>query len=188
MTTKLSQKHILKGTRKFEIEGDSVHYQIKSPLKTEALSVVLHVLDSKPVVSSSLLSFVSCVNREPLVELFLNNPDKETFDAFVTTMKLRIHEDNFSRLRVKNKVGDVDELNTAIEMLHTYLNTAEIEPLLGALEALKAKPEDEKCLGDLADAFNNLGFEQGQVLTYAPYISFLLAGVTEHESHKDTYR
>jgi len=80
------------------------------------------------------------------------------------------------------------ELNTAIEMLHTYLNTAEIEPLLGALEALKAKPEDEKCLGDLADAFNNLGFVQGQVLTYAPYISFLLAGVTEHESHKDTYK
>mgnify|MGYP000302489731 CR=1 FL=1 len=93
MTATLLQKHPIKGTREFRLVGDELEYTIKSPLKSESLSVVLSVLDSEPVISGSNLSFVSQVNREPLVELFLDRPDKETFDAFVSTLRQRISED-----------------------------------------------------------------------------------------------
>ena len=189
MITKLTQKHVLKGSREFEIVGDEVRYEIKSSLKTESLSVVLYILNSEPVISGSMLSFVSTINQEPLVELFLNKPDKETFDRFVSTLSRRIIEEDFSRLSVSDKCVDVDieQLSISIEMLQTYLNPGEIGALLDALSELKAKPDDMKCLGKVADAFNDLGFEQGQVLTYAPYINFLLSRVDEDASHKDTY-
>lgn len=185
MTTKLTQKHVLKGSREFEIVGDEVRYEIKSPLKTESLSVVLYILDSKPVISGSMLSFVSTVNQEPMVELFLDKPDKETFDRFVSTMSQRIIEEDFSRLRVSDKRVDVDveQISLSIEMLQRYLNPGDIDALLAALSELKAKPDDMKCLGKVADTFNDLGFAQGQVLTYAPYINFLLAGVGEDAGH-----
>ncbi|MEJ2317299.1 MAG: hypothetical protein P8Y83_10170, partial [Gammaproteobacteria bacterium] len=95
MTATLLQKHPIKGTREFRLVGDELEYTIKSPLKSESLSVVLSVLDSEPVVSGSMLAFVSQVNREPLVELFLNKPDKESFDAFVSTLRQRISEEDF---------------------------------------------------------------------------------------------
>ena len=175
---KLLQKHPIKGTREFTLDGDELHYTIQSPLKKESLSVVLSVLDSEPVISGSMLAFISQVNREPLVELFLDRPDKETFDQFVSTVRERISEEDFSRLRVRNKnvAVDVDRVTESIEMLQTYVNPAEIEHLLSALVELKAKPDDPDCLANVADAFNALGFLQGQVITYAPYINFLLSG------------
>lgn len=184
MTTKIVQKHLVKGTREFEIIGDEVAYKIQSPIRTETLSVVLCVLDSEPVISGSMLSFVSQVNREPMVELFLDKPDKETFDQFVGTMQKRISEEDFGRLRVRGKgvKVDVQRVSESIEMLQTYLNRDEVESLLSALTALRAKPDDVKCLADVADAFNELGFVQGQVLTYAPYVNFMLAGDSERDS------
>jgi hypothetical protein len=163
---------------------------LKSPLKTESLGVVLCVLDPEPVISGSTLAFISQVNREPLVELFLDKPDKATFDQFVNTIRQRICEEDFSRLRVMDKgvAVDVDGVNESIDMLRTYVNTDEIGVLLSALEALKAKPNDVECLANVADAFNELGFVQAQVITYAPYINFLLSGVREDSSHKDSYR
>lgn len=177
MTSILVQKHPFKGTREFRLIGDEVQYAIQSPLKTESLSVVLNVLDPEPVISGSTLSFVSQVNREPLVELFLDRPDKETFDQFVKLMQLRIIEEDFSRFRARDKGVhvDIDRLSEAIEMLQKYVNPAEVEVLLSALHELKAKPDDVKCLNNVAEAFNELGFVQGQVITYAPYISFLLS-------------
>ncbi len=103
MTATLFQKHPIKGTREFRLVGDELEYTIKSPLKKESLNVVLSVLDSEPVISGSILAFVSQVNREPLVELFLDKPDKETFDAFVSMLKQRIAEEDFGRLRVREK-------------------------------------------------------------------------------------
>lgn len=188
MIATLVQKHPIKGTREFRLVGDELEYTIQSPLKTESLSVVLCVLDPEPVISGSTLAFVSQVNREPLVELFLDRPDKETFDQFVETMRIRITEEDFGRLRVRDKgvPVDVDGVNESIEMLQTYVNPAEIDKLLAALVELKAKPDDVECLTNVADAFNELGFVQGQVITYAPYINFLLSGVNELNSHKDT--
>jgi hypothetical protein len=190
MTAKLVQKHPIKGVREFELVGDELQYTIKSPLKTESLSVVLCVLDPAPVISGSTLAFVSQVNREPLVELFLDKPDKETFDEFVRTMRLRISEEDFSRLRVRDKgvPVDVDRVGESIEMLRRYVNPVEIDKLLSALVELKATPDDVECLVGVADAFNELGFQQGQVITYAPYINFLLSGVSEHGGDEDAYR
>lgn len=182
MTSTLVQKHPIKGTRKFTLVDDEVQYTIKSPLKTDSLSVVLNVLDPEPVISGSTLSFISQVNQEPLVDLFLNKPDKETFDQFVKSMQQRIVEEDFSRLRVREKGVEVDiaRLNESIEMLQKYVNPADIESLLSALAALKATPDDVACLTQVADAFNALGFVQGQVITYAPYINFLLSGDRDH--------
>jgi hypothetical protein len=181
MTATLLQKHPIKGTREFRLVGDELEYSIQSPLKKESLSVVLSVLDSEPVVSGSMLAFVSQVNREPLVELFLNRPDKEVFEEFVSSVRQRISEEDFSRLRVRDKgvAVDVERVSETIDMLRTYVNTDEITLLLTALEELKAKPDDIQCLERVADAFNELGFVQGQVITYAPYINFLLSGDNE---------
>jgi hypothetical protein len=190
MIATLKQKHPLKGTREFKLVDDELQYSIHSPLKKESLSVVLCVLDPEPVISGSTLAFVSQVNREPLVELFLDKPDKKTFDAFVSTLRQRIAEEDFSRLRVRDKgvAVDVNGVSESIEMLQTYVNPAEIDRLLSALKALEAKPDDVECLVHVADAFNELGFVQGQVITYAPYILFLLSGINEDASHKDTYK
>jgi hypothetical protein len=187
MTSTLLQKHPVKGTREFKLMDDEVHYTAQSPLKQESLSVVLSVLDPEPVVSGSTLSFVSQVNREPLVEFFLDRPDKETFEQFIAVMRRRITEEDFSRLRVSGDAVDVDteRVRESIEMLRTYVDPAEIAPFLSTLAALEASPEDAKCLSDVAEAFNDLGFAQGQVVTYAPYIAFLLSGAREFSSHAD---
>ena len=178
MTLTLVQKHPFKGSREFNLVDDEVHYTIKSPLKTESLSVVLNVLSPKPVISGSTLAFISQVNQEPLVELFLDKPDKESFDQFVKTMQQRITEEDFGYLRVSDTgpAVELERLSDTIDMLQKYVDPAEIESLLTALIELKAKPDDIKCLSDVAEAFNDLGFMQGQVLTYAPYINFLLSG------------
>lgn len=178
MTTRLAQKHAIKGSREFELVDDEVRYIIKSPLRTESLSVVLNVLDPEPVISGSTLSFVSQVNREPLVELFLDKPDRETFDQFVRTMQRRIIEEDFGRLRVPDKGVDVnvDGVTESIDMLLRYVDPQEIAALLAALEELQQKPDNPQCLRRVAEAFNELGFAQGQVLLYAPYINWLLSG------------
>jgi hypothetical protein len=60
-------------------------------------------------------------------------------------------------------------------MLEQHLDVEEIKPLLAALEALKAEPENESCFAHLVKAFDDLGSRQGAVLTYAPYVSILLS-------------
>lgn len=187
MTIRLAQKHAIKGSREFELVDDEVRYIIKSPLRTESLSVVLNVLDPEPVISGSMLSFVSQVNREPLVELFLDKPDRETVDQFVRTMRRRIIEEDFGRLRVTDKAVDVnvDAVTESIDMLLKYVDPQGIDSLLAALEELKQKPDDQECLKRVADAFNELGFQQGQVLAYAPYLSFLLSGADAASDRAD---
>lgn len=185
MTATLLQKHPLKGTREFKLDGDEIHYTIESVLKSESLSVVLCILDPDPVVSGSMLSFVSLVNREPLVELFIDRPDKASFDAFVETLRSRITEENFSRLHVTDKPVDVAGLRESIDMLLTYVNPEEIRPLLAAMHALAEHPADRNHLIAVADTFNQLGFVQGQVITYAPYLNFLLSTASVDDSDKD---
>ncbi|MGD2020915.1 MAG: hypothetical protein PVJ47_07660, partial [Thiohalocapsa sp.] len=188
MTTRLAQKHTIKGSREFELVDDEVRYIIKSPLRTESLSVVLNVLHPEPVISGSTLSFVSQVNREPLVELFLDQPDRETFNQFVSTMRRRIIEEDFGRPRVPDKGVDVnvDGVAEAIDMLRRYVDTQEIEALLAALAELKQTPGNPQCLQRVAEAFNELGIAQGQVLLYAPYINVLLSGAGVERDRADT--
>jgi len=190
MNTKIIQKHLIKGTREFEIIGDEINYQIKSPLGKHALTVPLSVLNPEPVISDSMLSFLSRVNEEALIELFLDKPDKTTFEAFVGTIQALINQDDFGRLRPNKKHITInpEQLDITINMLNTYIDPNEIQPLLIALTALRTNPDDMKCLQDLADAFNALGFVQTSVLTYAPYINSILSGVNEDETHADHYK
>ena len=70
---------------------------------------------------------------------------------------------------------DADKLETCLLMLRANLDSAELEPLIAALEALKQAPRDQTRLARVETAFNELNILQGAVLTYAPYMSVLLS-------------
>lgn len=202
---KLVQRHLLKGTREFEIVDDAVNVRIKTPLKEEKFTVVLPILNPEPVVNKPYLEFHSRVKCGPLLSLFLNKPNAEEFNTFVNQLKQRaleeynafaglkatfrpeglaanvyeeppdFEESEKDRSRNNMKPVNATNIDNAILMLEQHLDTEEIKPLLSALEALKAEPENESCFGQLVNAFDDLGSRQGAVLTYAPYISILLS-------------
>ncbi len=74
-----------------------------------------------------------------------------------------------------NKNVEPAKINASIEALKQYVKDASIDPLISLLEALKQDPNNESLLIQLSDTFKALGIIQGAVLTYAPYISLLLA-------------
>ena len=79
--------------------------------------------------------------------------------------------------KIKNKgqpvkVADID---IALRMLKTYLDTQDINPLLSALETLKTDTQNEAYQAQVINAFNNLGSLQGAVLTYAPYLNIFVS-------------
>ncbi|HYQ70990.1 MAG TPA: hypothetical protein VET88_03560 [Gammaproteobacteria bacterium] len=71
---------------------------------------------------------------------------------------------------------DLYRVETSITMLKQYLAEEDITPLIVVLESIAADPRNEALLGQLSDVFDGLGLLQGAVLTYAPYISIVLAG------------
>ncbi len=203
MSTKLTQKHLLKGTREYEIVGDQVNIRVKSRSKKETLSVTLAVLNPEPVITRSHLEFVSRVNGEALLSLALSRPNVTEFNDFVNTLKQRAQAEYnaISGISVaakptltdgldleppefrevspadisKDKTISVEGVENAISMLETYVNNEEIQPLITALESLKQAPENHSKLVEVATVFNELGSSQGAVLTYAPYISIMLS-------------
>ena len=95
MTIKLIQKRFFKGTREFEIIDDAVYVRMKGLLKEEKSTVGLSILNPEPVVSGSELEFHGRTKREPLLSLFINNPNAEKFNTFVDALKQRVlGEDN----------------------------------------------------------------------------------------------
>lgn len=205
MNIKLIQKHFFKGTREFEIVNDTVYVRIKGLFKEEKLTVGLSILNPESVVNKPYLDFYSHAKSEPLLSLFLNKPDAEQFNAFVDTLTQQVFEaSNISaqinagaeaaglaanvyheapefeepeqrRLRKKKPAVDAEKIDYSIQMLEKYLASEDIKFLLSALKALKEEPESEACFTQMESAFNDLGIMQGAVLTYAPYISILLA-------------
>jgi len=202
---KLVQKQFLKGSREFEIADDVVNVRIKTLLKEEKVTVVLTILNPEPVVNKPFLEFHSRVKCGPLFSLLINKPNAEEFNAFVDELKQRarqeynafaglkagsqpeglagnvyeeppeFEESEKSRSRNNGKPVNVANIDNAIQMLQRHLNSEEIKPVLSALEALKAEPENESYFGQLVKAFDELGPRQGAVLTYAPYVSILLS-------------
>ena len=174
----LVQKHPIKGTREFQLVDDEIQYTIQSPFKTNSLSVLFDVLEAEPIISGSTLSFISRVNKEPLVEFLLDKPNKATFDQFIQKVRLNIIENDFGRFRVRDNGVDVDteRLNESIEMLQKNVDPTEIKLLLSALVELKTKPSDIECQSNVAEAFNELGFAQSQVVFHAPYLNVLFFG------------
>lgn len=70
------------------------------------------------------------------------------------------------------KVADID---IALQMLKTYLNAQDINPLLIALETLRTNPQNEAHQEQVISAFNELGPLQGAALTYAPYLHIFVS-------------
>ena len=202
MSTKLIQKQFFKGSREYEIVGEQVNIRIKSRGKEEMLSVMLAVLNPDPVITRSHLDFVSRVNGEPLISLALSKPNVTEFNQFVNTLKQRAQAEynTYSGINVaptplsdsvdqeppefserstvdiiKEKNVSIEGLESAIEMLETYVSDEEVKPLIAALLSLKKEPQNHSKLVDVANTFNDLGPSQGAVLTYAPYISIMLS-------------
>ena len=71
---------------------------------------------------------------------------------------------------------DLHSIETSIRMLKKYLAEDDIAPLIDVLESLAADPGNDTLRGQLSDVFDRLGSLQGAVLTYAPFISIVLAG------------
>ena len=203
MTTKLVQKHLIKGTQEFEIVDDAVNIHIKSPFKKdETLTVMLAVLNVEPVISQSRLEFTSRVNNEALVSLYLAKPNAAEFNAFVNLLKQKIQDEYNAFVGMKpspepmleGNVYDeppdfddddaptagvsrpvrVEAVEESIHMLSEYIGGDDIAPVISALKALQSEPENTEHLSSLAKEFDALGPGQGAVLTYAPYIGVLL--------------
>lgn len=177
MTNKIAQKHPDKGVREFELVGDSIEYRMSGPLGDEELSVVLSALLPEPVRDGSMLYFVSGVNREPLIKLFVDLPDAECFASFVMTLKQRIAEEDLGKLAADNRQSAItrDQVESTIRMLETYLDNNSIDELLTTLRVLAEAPNSREQLNQVVDAFHGLGFQQGPVLTYAPFFNTLLS-------------
>ena len=177
MTTGIIQKHPERGTREFNLVDDSIEYRIASPVGNEELSVVLSVLSPEPVVEGSMLYFVSEVNREALIKLFVDLPDAETFAAFVGTVQQRIREEDFGQLAADNRKSAITkaQVDTTIRMLETNMDPASIDELLATLRELSKAPDDHIALDRVVEAFNGLGVQQGPVLTYATFFNTLLS-------------
>jgi hypothetical protein len=176
MTTKLVQKHVVKGTREFELVDDAVNVKINMPFLQKEYTVVLAVLDREPVIKGSTLAFVSAVNREPLIELFVDKPDPGSFNEFVSLVRQRVIEEDFGKPRgSKDRNVDVAQLDVALEMMRAHITDENIKPFIESMEALKAKPDDPTRFNEMFEAFNRLGPMQGAVLTYAPYLVTLFS-------------
>lgn len=183
MTNRIVQIHPDRGTREFELIDDAIEYQIKSQFADEELSVALSVLAPEPVVDGSMMYFVSEVNREALIKLFIDLPDAETFKHFVSTVQQRIREESFGKLDADNRKSEItrEQIDTTIHMLETYLNPTSIENLLSTLHRLSETPDSRECLDKVVEAFNGLGVQQGPVLTYAPFFNTLLSSTDPNE-------
>jgi len=163
------------------------------------------MLSPEPIVNGPYLEFHGQGQSEPLLSLALNKPNTEEFNAFVDKLKQEVvgqarasagvgpssppaglagnvyeeppafKEWAQSQSGKDRKPVDAVKVDQAIQMLERYLAADDIRPFLAALEALKAEPQNERCFDKMENAFNDLGIMQGAVLTYAPYISILLA-------------
>ena len=79
------------------------------------------------------------------------------------------------KIKNKGQTIKVADIDIAIQMLKTYLDTQKISPLLSALETLKTEPQNEAFQIEVIDVFNDLGIMQGAALTYAPYLNIFIS-------------
>ena len=70
---------------------------------------------------------------------------------------------------------NAERLKDDIGMLKTYMDGGENKVFLDALELLMMEPDNEIAFEKMLSHFSDLGFYQGAVLTYAPYIKVLVS-------------
>jgi hypothetical protein len=85
-------------------------------------------------------------------------------------------EDINVKAHKKWKPVNTADVEDSIRMLREYVGGDEIHPLLSALEALLADPENVVIRKSVFKEFEVLGPGQGAVLTYAPYVGILMSG------------
>jgi len=130
-----------------------------------------------------MMYFISEVNREALIKLFVDLPDAKTFAKFVSTLQERIRDESFGNLGAENRTTEItkDQVDTTINMLETYLDPTSIEKLLTALRHLSEAPDNQECLDKVVEAFNGLGMQQGAVLTYTSFFNTLISSTDLRE-------
>ena len=163
------------------------------------------MIDPEPTVNGAFLEFHGRITCEPLLSLLIDRPNSQKFNPFADELKQRTRQEynGFAELRenslpvgmVANVFEDspefdesgqnraeenvtpvsVENVDITIQMLEMYLEAEEIKPFLTALEVLKAEPENESYFRQLVTAFDDLGLQQGAVLTYAPQVGILLS-------------
>ncbi|WP_455207434.1 hypothetical protein [Kaarinaea lacus] len=84
-------------------------------------------------------------------------------------------DETVEKIKNAGRPVKVADINIALRMLKTYMDTQEITPLLSALETLKIDTQNEAYQAQVIDAFNGLGNMQGAVLTYAPYLNIFVS-------------
>ncbi len=204
MTTRITQKRLFRGSQTLEVVDAELKIRMLSPFRKEAVSSIpLSVLNPEPILSTATVSFVSRASGQALVKLAIGKPDQRTFNEFVNTLKARIlaasdpvasttdqappfhgnvqdappelADDNQPiRARIRQAVKPA-ELEVAIDMLKKHLEDEHFGAFIACLEDLKQDPADETRLEEVARRFDGLGIGQGAVLTYAPYLGFLLS-------------
>jgi hypothetical protein len=94
MTEKLVQKHLLQGTQAFEIRDDTLRLTTSGPLRgRKVLDFVLATLNPEPVRNKDRLEFYGRVKCGPMLSLYVDKPDPESFNAFVAVLKAKIGEE-----------------------------------------------------------------------------------------------
>ena len=94
MTDKLTQRHMLHGTQVFEILDDTLRVTTSAPLRgKKVLDFVLASLNPEPVVNANRLEFYGRVKCGPMLSLYVDKPDRESFIAFVDKLKAKVRDE-----------------------------------------------------------------------------------------------
>jgi len=78
-------------------------------------------------------------------------------------------------MKKQGEIVNAMRIEESIQALELYVDSREITSLLAAMKVLKTDPQNDTYFESMENAFDNLGIEQGAVLTYAPYLSVLLS-------------
>lgn len=78
-------------------------------------------------------------------------------------------------IKNKSQPFELADIEIAIGALDTYIDDPAVRPLVDALTALKAAPDDASLQQAVTDAFEKLGILQGAALTYAPYLNIFMS-------------
>jgi hypothetical protein len=167
MSTKLIQKHMLKGTTEFEIFDDYIAIRAKSKFSqtdSETLTVTLAVLNPEPVITRTHLEFISRVNGETLLSLALSRPNVMEFNNFVNTLKQRaLAEYNaISGISVKAKSAELngnlyeeppefDELSPADISKAKSVSVEGVENAINMLETYVSNEEIQPLISALVE-------------------------------------
>jgi len=195
MTHKIVQRHFLKGRREFAIVDDEIHVRIKTPFREETRSVLLTTLNPEPVLHKSFLAFTSRVNKEPLIALWPDKPNRAECDAFIERLKAEAQAAfiAFAGLRSNPAAAQAPDgpeqaaapkpkkplrpadIAASITLLSEQVKDPALAPFLNILKSLQNAPEDAALLSSLVTEFSRLGPLQGAVLAHAPYVIVLLS-------------